>query len=334
MRILVFVFCIIGYAQLIHGESFRKINGVSFVSPKYKTEITGIDSIYRVNANWVAICPFAFIYKNSSIVEYNSSKNWWGDTEIGLRMLINRSKKQGLHVFLKPHCWLMNDVWAGSFNLSGNTRIEWEQNYCNYLLFLAQIAQSEHVELLGIGTELQVYTQLHGRFFEELISKIRNVYKGKLTYSANFEEFNHISFWNKLDYIGIDAYFPLSAKKTPSVEELQKAWKLPLLKMKQLSLKYGRKILFTEYGYRSIDYAAFKQWEFEQTPKTEKINMAAQINAYTAFYDAVWNTDFVAGGFVWKWYNNDATYIDKPNSDYTPQHKPVEKIIKRWYSGN
>lgn len=325
----VFLFMLIVVAEAQTGVE-SKMNGVNFVSPKLKCKLNGIDSLKTINANWISICPFAFLHKNSSKIEFNTIINWWGDTKAGLIEEVKRARQNKFKVFIKPHYWVMDDGWAGDFDLTGKTKSEWEANYKTYLLYLARFCDSLNVEILSIGTELKTYTTKHPEFFSGLIDEVRKVYKGKLTYAANWDEYETINFWNKLDYIGIDAYFPLSDKKTPSINELEMNWEKISLNLKGLSLKYNKKIIFTEYGYKSIDYTANKQWEFENTPKTKDVNFDSQINAYTALYNSIWKKDFIAGGFLWKWYNE--CEMNKYNSDYTPQGKPVKDIIKKQYS--
>lgn len=330
LTLLAIFWLLFGSFSIAQKNYSEKINGVNFVSPKYKSKLDGIDSLKSINANWIALCPFALLEKNSSNIVFNSTKNWWGDTKIGLIEAIKRARVNKLKVMIKPHFWVMNKEWAGDFNLSGKTKIEWEKNYKDYLLLLADLSDSLNVEMLCIGTELKTYTTNHPEFFIELIEEIRKVYKGKLTYAANWDEYKLVSFWDKLDYISIDAYFPLSDKKTPEVADLEMAWKKITKDLKYFSYKFDKKIIFTEYGYRSINYAANKQWEFEKTPKTEQINFIAQTNAYFAFYNTIWKEQFIAGGFLWKWYND--YNLDKKNSDYTPQQKPVQQLIKTHYS--
>ncbi len=83
---------------------------------------------------------------------------------------------------------------------------------------------------------------------------LKQTYHGKLTYAANWDDYKKFPFWEKLNYIGVDAYFPLSSDKIPSVNSLQKSWKKYIDEMEKISLKHNRPILFTEYGYRNVDY--------------------------------------------------------------------------------
>jgi len=63
---------------------------------------------------------------------------------------------------------------------------------------------------LLIGNDSFIRLQL-----EKLIKKIREVYRGKLTYAAEGINAKNIEFWDALDYIGIDAYFALTDKINP-----------------------------------------------------------------------------------------------------------------------
>ena len=141
----------------------------------------------------------------------------------------------------------------------------------------------------------------------------------------------YVPFWNKLDYIGIDGYFPLDDAQTPQIDILNKAWSPIVLKLEKFSKKLNKPIIFTEYGYRSIEGAANKQWLIESKPSNIGVNMQAQVNSYTSFYQSLWNQDWFAGGFIWKWYGY-SNSGGMNNSDYTPENKPVEKLVLEWYS--
>ena len=110
-----------------------------------------------------------------------------------------------------------------------------------------------------------------------------------------------------------------------------KKWKGISQKLKQFSKKHDKQIIITEYGYRSCDYACWNQWEIEFLPANENINLKAQVNGYQAFYQALWQEDWLAGVFLWKWYA-DHEAGGPEHSNYTPQNKPVQSVISSWYS--
>jgi len=288
----------------------------------------------RINANWIALCPFAFLYPNVPIVEYNVPKNWWGDRPEGICKLAAYAKANNQKVLLKPHCWVDKQGWPGDFDLEPKNWRLWEKNYLQYMLKLARLADSVDIEMLSIGAEFKIATKKRPQFWISLIDTVRKVYKGKLTYAANWDEYDKISFWNKLDYIGIDAYFPLIEEETPNKAKMEQKWKSITKDLEVFSKKYKRKVIFTEYGYRSINNCAWKQWEVESAPVDKNINILAQQNGYEALFNVVWEKDWFAGGFLWKWYPNDYESGGVKNSDYTPQNKPIEKIIKKWYATN
>jgi hypothetical protein len=56
------------------------------------------------------------------------------------------------------------------------------------------------------------------------IADVRRVYSGKLTYAVNWHrEVEEVSFWDALDPIGVQGYFPLATAAVPTVDELETA---------------------------------------------------------------------------------------------------------------
>ena len=260
-------------------------------------------------------------------------RQWWGEKPVGVAKSIEYARKNGLKVMVKPQIWNREQGWMGEFDLDSEADWkEWEQQYENYVLPLAQLSDSLEVELFCIGTEFRLAVQKRPKYWEQLITKIRAVYKGKLTYAANWDNYNKVKFWSQLDYIGIDAYFPLVDDATPNETDLLNAWEDPFSDILQLYEKHKKPVLFTEYGYRSIDRAAGKQYELEDDWHYKgKGNHVTQINAYKAIFQTFWTQPWFAGGFIWKWYPNHAEAGGNNNTDYTPQNKPVEQVIKEWY---
>lgn len=274
--------------------------------------------------------PYGFIPEGSTELKFNSEWQWWGEKMEGTSTLIQLAKKEGYKIMLKPHVWKRHGSFTGHHGYTSEK--DWkafETSYSNYILSFAQLAQEEKVELFCIGTEWAKFVEERPEFWKKLINEVKKVYFGKLTYAANWDEYKKVTFWNQLDYIGVDAYFPLVEDKTPSSAQVKYALLEPLNELRIVSSAANKPILFTEFGYRSVDFTAKKPWE---AGREGIVNLQGQINAYEAFFESFWSQEFVAGGFIWKWFANHAEVGGESNNGFTPQNKPVEKSIQKWYS--
>ena len=135
--------------------------------------------------------------------------------------------------------------------------------------------------------------------------------------------------WNELDYIGIDAYFPLTAKKTPTIEEFEAGWQPHKIEIQKTQKKFNTPVLFTEYGYRSIDFTGKKPWDSKRI--TGSINLLAQKNGLQAIHNQFWKEDWFAGGFIWKWFHKHIEVGGENNNRFTPQNKPAQDLLKKLY---
>ena len=222
---------------------------------------------------------------------------------------------------------------AGDFKLEKEQDWKrWEQHYTQYIMEYARLARSTGAEMLCIGTEYRQAVKLRPEFWRELIRQVRAIYPGKLTYAANWDEYKSVKCWDQLDFIGIDAYFPISESTMPTVAELQDAWKQEMNQIASFARQHGKPVLFTEYGYRSVDKTAGKQWELPDSWESKApVNLPAQTNAYEALFLTFWHQPWFAGGFVWKWYAHHTEAGGASNNDYTPQRKPAEQVIRSYY---
>jgi hypothetical protein len=231
---------------------------------------------------------------------------------------------------LKPHLWVRGQGWAGDLSFKTDAQWEiWEKNYAAYIETYTQIAKKEGVELYCIGTEIRNSTKYRNAFWTGMIADIRHEYSGKLTYAANWDEFEEVGFWGQLDFIGVDAYFPIIGDKMPQVENLKSAWDKPKNSLEALSIQYGKPILFTEYGYESIDYPAIGHWNVNKDSLS--VNYQAQHNAYEALYQTFAPLDWWEGGFIWKWHLNLSGKEDGISKTFTPQQKPALEVISKYF---
>jgi hypothetical protein len=312
----------------------KKHKGMSFVATPNELDSTAFEKVYKTNSNWVSLMPYGFVGKESSAFRFAREGNeedqhqWWGERPDGVRACIRLAKKQGLQVMMKPHMWIGRGTFTGDFVLE--TEADWklfETTYKEYLMQYARISEEEEVELFCIATEMHSMVEKRPDFWIELIKDIRAIYKGELTYAENWDRYEKVHFWNQLDYIGVDAYFPLAKGENPTLAALKNGWKPWLKNLKGFSTSEQKAILFTEIGYRSCDFSTQKPWETNyDLPDNEDL----QVRAYQAFFEEVWDQKWFAGAYLWKWFPS--TRKGHKNRDkFAFQDKPAMNEIIKMY---
>ncbi len=331
-RILIISGLLLTLLSSCASAKLTKINGVSFVAAPDSVDVSHIGPVKKMNANYAAVMPFGFV-RNLEHPEliFNTDRQWFGESVEGSTQYIRQLHKNGISVLLKPQIW----VWRGEFtgHLTMKSEEDWtlfEQSYEKFILTFAELAEKEQVEVFCVGTELEQFIVHRPDYWKQLITRVGSVYSGKLTYAANWDEYKRVPFWDLLDYIGIDAYFPIAESETPTVEEATQAWNKWKPELSSFSEQLELPILFTEYGYRSVDYAGREPWKSDR--EMQNVNLEAQANLLKALYDTVWPESWFAGGFIWKWHINHPESGGSQDSQFTPQNKPAEKLIISNYS--
>ncbi|TRZ43283.1 glycoside hydrolase [Robertkochia solimangrovi] len=307
------------------------MNGISLVSTRDSLADQQALDIKNINANYVAVMPYAFIADvKDPQVYYDTNRQWFGERKIGIRQYIQCLKKGGLKVMLKPHVWVQHGIFTG--DMEPDSEKAWqklEDEYTKYILDFARVAEDEGVEVFCIGNELNKFAVQRSEYFKTLIASVRVLYSGKITYAENWDSFESVDFWEDLDYIGVNAYYPLSQNQTPLKEELFDSWKNYKKKLKHLSYKEEKPVLFTEYGYRSMDHSTREPWYAKRI--TGRVNHTAQSVALEAIHESFWNENWFAGGFLWKWFPDRSRVGGLADNRFTVQNKPAEMVIKSLY---
>ena len=331
MKTYKLLFLLLIFIQLSCNSQHKKINGLSFVASRDKIDTTHTNSVLRAQSNYVALMPFGFI-RDLSLpkVQHNTSRQWFGETRSGLLQYAEEFQKHNVKIMVKPQLWIGRGYFTGDIEMDSEEK--WtilEKSYSEFILAYAKSAQEINADILCIGTELEKFVINRPEYWQNLIKEIKKIYLGKLTYAANWDEYKRVPFWKEIDFIGIDAYFPLSDKKTPTVAELEIGWKLPKEEIKKFSNTYNKPILFTEFGYRSVDYTGKEPWDADSIEGN--INMQAQVNGLQAIHNQFWKEDWFAGGFVWKWFHRHDKVGGENDNRFTPQNKPAEALLRKLY---
>jgi hypothetical protein len=241
---------------------------------------------------------------------------------------IKRAHKLGLKVMLKPHVDLIDKYdgtyWRADIGFACEKDWKkWFEEYQKYILHYARMSKRLGVEIFCIGTELSFTTQKDPEW-RKIISEVRKVYPGKLVYAANWDNYKNINFWTDLDYVGIDAYFPLSYESDPSAEDLKKGWEKWKCDIEIWQSQINKPVIFTEIGYPSTRHAPYTPWKGGTEGNADP---EMQARCYEAFFETVWGQPWLAGVYWWKWDTNihaGGTY----NRQFTPQNKPAQRIIE------
>ncbi len=313
--------------------------GVSWVASRDTVLPADLDELASRGVNWIVQTPFGWQREvdQPELRMIRGDQGWWGERDEGIARTTEYARRAGLKTLLKPHVWLFDrdgEVWRGDIAMTSEADWSaWFGGYGDFMLHYAQLAQQLGIEALSVGTEL------HGTVHREaewraLIERVRGVYGGKLTYSANwYREYAEVGFWDALDWIGLQGYFPLSDAEFPSVDQLVDGWAEPVEELAALARATGRPIVFTEIGYKSVPFMAHEPWVWPERRMrvSDPRAFQAQASAYEAFFRAVWPQDWVAGAYFWKWYPSTAMPRSGGSADFTPQGKPAEDVMARWY---
>ena len=298
---------------------------------------TNFDFLKRSNIEWVTMVTWSYQedYDSVGLVHHHGDSITMRKRDSSWVKRLKRLRSSGFKVFFKPHIWIYtpsNGTWRSDiFPTSDDNWEAWKKSYRDFILRYAIVAEEAKVEMFCVGTELTKLTIGKPEFWKTLIKDVREVFSGEITYAANWsKEYEDITFWDDLDYIGIQAYFPLTENKNPSIEQISEGWNAYLPTMDSLSKKFNKQILFTEIGYKSTADSAINPWEWiDGLPKGAKsYSTQTQANCYEAFFNTVWPKDWFAGAHIWQMRPDYPTKknIDG-NIDFTPLLKPAEKVI-------
>ena len=288
------------WAALPGPEAGAFMEGMIVSCPR-NGEIWGSDSMRRtvrelkeLGVDWVQIHPYAGIRRDGTVRFARARED--SAAERGLRII----KEEALQAFLKPHL-----AYWGSFSWRGDidfeTEEQWDRFFSTYTAWMldqAQMAQRQAVPVLVIGTELDA-TVHREKAWRTLIEAVRRVYDGYIVYAANWDRVETVPFWDAVDGIGVQGYFPLG-DGTPSKEALAEAWSVPLARLRSLSSEHGDKpVVFAEIGYPAHLNAASRPWEPHGPGGAEAEALRERL--VTVALEELPKHAFVAGAFWWKW---------------------------------
>ncbi len=328
--IVVFCFAIISAQSYAYKNDQSKQNGISYASwwsGQYSSadSDTSLENLALTGATWISLIVTCYqTDANSTEMDCTFEKT---PTTSDLVHVINKAHELGLKVMLKPHIDLLDDNWRGTIGNSFTDENQWTAWFASYQEFIenyANLATDNNVDQLCVGTELVGTTHRESNW-RAIIQRVRDIYQGPILYASNHSgEEVSISFWDALDYIGIDGYYPLTNEYNPDISQLNEAWVPHIATLNTLYVNWNKPIIFTEIGYLSSDGTNIAPYDYNNNAA---IDLQEQADCYLSFFQNIYNQPWFHGVFWWYW-SFDPNTGGIENSDYTPYGKPAEKILE------
>jgi len=252
-----------------------------------------LDDVAAVGAGWIAIHPYARIRADGTVS--------FGDVDHG-RMIsrpVEDAHARGMKILVKPHLahWGSGFSWRGEIEFSSDEA--WARFWDGYARWIEAVAEAAAAaDAFAVGTELDRTLHFDAQW-RDLIEAVRGRTSATLTYAANWTDYQRVGFWDALDLVGIQGYFPISDAERPSDEDLARGWRSLADQLRAYADAHQRDVVFTELGYNRSWAAARTPWEHATDgPEAEALQCRCMSTALRAI-DA---EPRIRGAFLWKWF--------------------------------
>ena len=276
-----------------------------------------VRDIKTLGANWIATHPYGSISTDGSV----GRRRFDGAVPGHWTRPIEEAHALGLKVCIKPHLayWGSGFSWRG--DIAFDSEEEWARfwgDYSDWILRLA--AACSEADAFVIGTELDKTLHDEARW-RALIASVRKVYDGPITYAANWSDYKRVPFWDALDVIGIQGYFPITKEETPTAADIEAGWQRVIDELRDYSLAQGRNVVFTELGYNQSYITAAEPWNYRSDDEGAR---AVQELCWQTALEAIATEPRIVGALLWKWFPH-----PRPIGPQLPARDPTDHAHHR-----
>jgi hypothetical protein len=302
-----------------------EIRGMTLSTPTWGREwgepatAATLDVLQGLGVNWVATHPYAGIHQDGSVVVRHvpDPPPEWLVAPIGW------AHARGQKVMLVPHLahWGSGFTWRGDIRFEDpQARSRFFYEYGQWLVALARAAPD--ADAFVVGSELDG-TIVHEAEWRAVIAAVRAVYPGPITYAANWDRADEVPFWDAVDAIGIQAYYPLAdGAVAPDDAALDAGWARAMARVRALHERTGKHVVFTELGYDGGPQAAREPWATGPGPQGDEL----QQRCLRAALQAIDREPAVVGAFLWKWFPGEL-----PHGDFRMSDPALQQVIaEQW----
>lgn len=271
-----------------------------------------LDRLAGYGVNVVALVPFGFERFGEPSIRFPGG--WESDELIARQAAM--AHQRSMRVLLKPQIWIPHK-FPGDLDFPlEKDRLQWFGEYRGFIDHYADLATRIDADLLCIGVEF-VHLSHYENQWRKIIADVRQRYAGPLTYAANFgEDFEQARFWDALDYIGLNEYYPLpdDLSTTELVQKVEKVHRM-----------FGKPVVFTEAGFQSRKGTHRAPWDKSLPEKS----LDEQARCYETILNSFYEKPWIRGIYWWKVGTNGFGGPDDLSD--TPWGKPAMEVVRKFY---
>jgi hypothetical protein len=322
----------------------KGVNMIGYAPDPYNVanQHDAIASWKATGGNAIAFAPRWFMDAPTS-TSITPDPSFGSPSDESLIAAIDEAHSQGLRVMLRPYVDVKDGSWRGE--IAPSNVATWFASYTSFMDHYLDLAKAHGVDEFTLGVEMLSLTQpQYDSYWLALISDARFRFSGLLTYSANWGksqqvEFTQITWWDKLDYIGISAYFPLYEWDGPSLDQLVAGWTTYtdhwgqtyhwVDDIKAVHDRFNKDVVFTEIGFGSYVNSPAR---WDQPGKTNALDLGVQERAVQATMQVWSGIPWFHGIYWWHW----EPYVGGGGSNDTSDtlnNKPAVQVLTNWFGG-
>lgn len=245
-----------------------------------------------------------------------------------LRAMLHDARSLGFATVLVPHLYLDDGAWRGDIvHRDPKARDAWWASYTELMRTAAELARETGVSLLSIGVELKgMSSELDTRTrMRHLRVRIGQIYRGPVTYSANWDEAEQVAFWDVIDVPGVNGYYPLLPDPDRGAEAIGR-------RLGALAERAGHEVLVLEAGYRAGPMPHVRPWEWPEDVTVREVDAEAQARAWAAVLTHWLGRTGVRGVIAWVVPTDPDDPASEPAHGFNPMNRAAEEVLRRAFT--
>jgi hypothetical protein len=297
---------------------------------------SALDELKALGIRHLSLTPFGWMSRLEDPRVVSEVTMAGAETEDRVRAAARDARARGMTVLVKPHLWVQRGEWPGELRFAPGPEADtFFATYRDFILRWARLAEEVGADALLMGIELRGLSATHPEAFRALIATVRGVYRGRLGYGANWDEVEQVTFWDRLDFIGVQLYAPLRKAETPlevgALRDAAEAWRA---RYEAVARRFDKPLWLTEAGFTNRVGVTVDPhlWPEQRAAKRTPEGDAEQRLAYSILLSVYGASPLVERIYLWKWFTDIHTDEEPSGFGYMPRGKPAGEVLRAFCS--